>query len=299
LRGYQEAIDIVKTFGDLEFRQGDITDSKFLDSVFAEFKIDAVIHLAALCNPSESFSRAEEYFKVNLWGTLTLLEAMHRAKVVNLTFASTCSVYDDTLNRGIKGDDPILPHTPYAESKILAEEAIKLYNRRYGFNYIIFHFFNICGADPDGLIGDSKKPSQLLMQNAVRGALGIEPFYFTCSEVATPDGTPIRDYVDVVDVARAEESAVDYLLNGGKSEVINLGSGEGHSVKEVVTRVEEVLGAKLDRKQSTPRLGDPIALYADISAAKSVLDWMPTKSLDDSIRSLAKWYKGHPNGYSR
>jgi UDP-glucose 4-epimerase len=296
-RGYREAIEILQKLGDLDFIEGDILDAKVLTEIFKANKIDAVIHCAALCLPDESVLKPFEYYQTNLLGTVNILEAMKAAKVNKIIFSSTCAVYGEAETVPINETSQLKPISPYGTSKLLAEQALELYRNLYNINYFIFRFFNICGAATDGLIGDSKKPSQLLMQNAVRGALGIETFSYTCPKVDTPDGTPIRDYVDVEDLALAHEAAYKYLSNNQLSQIANLGSGVGQSVKQIVGQVERTLGILLEKKQARPRPAEYSIAYADISKAQTVLGWQPQKSLEASIKSLVNWYKKRPRGY--
>ena len=160
-------------------------------------------------------------------------------------------------------------------------------------------YFNVCGASDDGLIGDSKKPSTLLVQNTVRGALMIEPFYLTCPEVETPDKTPIRDYINVMDLNEAHLAALEYLFKDGKSEVINLGTQTGNSVLEIVNKVRDVTGVKFEIKKTTQRKGDPARLVASIKKAKTVLGWEPKRKIEDSIKSLVTWYNNQPHGWEK
>ena len=152
----------------------------------------------------------------------------------------------------------------------------------------------------NGEIGDSKKPSSLLVQNAVRGAMGIEPFSYTCQEVDTPDKSPIRDYIDVEDLANAHYMAYEYLLKvDNKSDIFNLGNGAGWSVKEIVSKVEQEFAKKMDKKNGETRKGEYAKIYADPSKAFKILKWKPKKSIEESILSLRKWYGGYPNGYEK
>ncbi len=180
----------------------------------------------------------------------------------------------------------------------MVEELIRFYGQLRGFNYIILRYFNVCSATDDGIIGDSKKPSTLLVQNAVRGALGIEKFQLTCPEVETPDKTPIRDYIDVVDLNEAHLKAVEYLANNGKSGIINLGTGTGNSVLEIINKVQEITGVKFSIEKTTPRAGDDAKKIASIEKAKKVLGWQPKRTIKESIESLVKWYKIHPQGWN-
>jgi UDP-glucose 4-epimerase len=180
----------------------------------------------------------------------------------------------------------------------VVEKIIEWYGKILGLNYFILRYFNVCGASDDGEIGDSKKPSVLLVQNAVRGALGIEKFYLTCPKVATPDKTPIRDYINVVDLNEAHLLAVEKLLKEDNIfEIINLGTGTGNSVLEIVSKVEEITGKKIDRVFGKTRAGEYAKIYASIEKAKKVLGWQPKRTIEDSVKSLIVWYKKHPKGW--
>jgi UDP-glucose 4-epimerase len=176
---------------------------------------------------------------------------------------------------------------------------IKWFGKQKGLSYVILRYFNVCGASDDGLIGDSKKPSSLLVQNAVRGALGIEKFYLTCPRVDTADGTPVRDYINVVDLNEAHYLALKYLLKGGRSETINLGTGKGNSVLEVVNKVQDLTGAKFTVGKSKPRDGEYAKMIADTNKARKVLGWEHKRDIADSVKSLIKWYNLHPNGWDK
>jgi len=180
----------------------------------------------------------------------------------------------------------------------MVEKIIEFYGKLKGLQYVILRYFNVCGATDDGLIGDAKKPSTLLVQNAVRGALNIEPFYLTCPEVNTPDKTPIRDYINVVDLNEAHLLAVKKLSKENFGEVINLGTGTGNSVLEIVNQVQEVTGVKFPLKKTPPREGDDAKKIASIEKAKKVLGWQPKRTIEDSVNSLVKWYEAHPNGWN-
>ncbi len=296
-RGFKEPLEILKKYGDLQVLEGDLTHLEDVRKIFQMHKIDTVMHFAAFCSVDESMKNPELYFKNNVSGTSNLLEAMQEFKVDKIIFSSTCAVYGNAEYLPIDEKHPTKPVNPYGESKLLAE---KLFSRISGLNYIILRYFNVCGADNEGEIGDSKKPSELLVQNAVRGALHIEPFALTCPTVDTPDGTPIRDYIDVEDLIEAHMKAFLYLNKGGKSTTINLGNGKGWSVKEIVGAVEKELEIKLNIiTGATPRQGEYKEVYANIDMAKKVLGWQPKRSLPDSVQSLKKWYNDKPNGYKK
>lgn len=276
------------------------TDLKTVDTVFAkEQDIQAVVHYAASCLVDESMKNPFKYFDNNVGGTNALLKAMTDAHVGRLVFSSTCAVYGEAQYMPIDERHPLNPSQPYGVSKMMVEDIIKWYATLKGMKYVILRYFNVCGASDDGLIGDSKKPSSLLMQNAVRGALGIEPFALTCPEVATPDKTPIRDYVNVVDLNEAHLAALQYILADNASEIINLGTGTGNSVLEIIDKVKEITGAEFAVGKSTPRAGDDAKKIANIDRAKQVLGWAPKRSIADSVTSLITWYKSHPHGWDK
>jgi UDP-glucose 4-epimerase len=230
-------------------------------------------------------------------GTNALLDAMAAAEIKRIVFSSTCAVYGEAQYMPIDEKHPLNPSQPYGVSKQMVEELIQWYAKLKGLHYVILRYFNVCGASDDGLIGDSKKPSSLLMQNAVRGALGIEPFALTCPAVDTPDKTPIRDYINVHDLNEAHLAALEYSFKGGASDIINLGTGTGNSVMEIVDKVKEITGAEFTIGKAAPREGDDAKKIADITKAKQILGWSPKRTIADSVHSLVAWYKAHPHGW--
>lgn len=297
--GWQEAIDALSQFGSVTFVHADLRDKAALTQLFAAHKISAVLHFAALCSVDESMKDPGLYFDNNVAGTLSLLEAMKEASVQQLIFSSTCAIYGESQYLPMDEAHPTNPANPYGESKLVVEQMIRWYGELHNLSYVILRYFNVCGAASDGSIGDSKKPSLLLLQNAVRGALGIEKFSYTCQKVDTPDGTPIRDYIDVEDLVSAHKAALDYLQAGGSSDVFNLGNGRGWSVKEIVSAVEDYFGISLAGEERHTRQGEYAEVYANTTKANQVLKWQTKKSLLDSIKSLEAWYKDRPNGWER
>ena len=297
--GWQEAIDTLSSLGSVTFVQADLRDKVALKELFSTHKISAVLHFAALCSVDESMKDPGLYFDNNVAGTLSLLEAMQEAGVEKLIFSSTCAVYGESQYLPMDEKHPTNPANPYGESKLIVEQMIRWYGELHNLSFVILRYFNVCGAASDGSIGDSKKPSLLLLQNAVRGALGIEKFSYTCQKVDTPDGTPIRDYIDVEDLVSAHKAALDYLQAGGSSDVFNLGNGRGWSVKEIVSAVEDYFGISLAGEERHTRQGEYAEVYANTTKANQVLKWQTKKSLLDSIKSLEAWYKDRPNGWER
>ena len=300
-RGFRQVIETLKmkfSENQLVFVEGDLRNVEPIEAVFDHFEIKAVLHFAALCLVDESMQKPELYFQNNVIGTLNLLEAMRHHNVKRLIFSSTCAVYGESQYLPLDEKHPTHPLNPYGQSKLMAESMIRWYGELHAFSFAILRYFNVCGSASDGLIGDSKKPSQLLMQNAVRGAMEIEPFYYTCPQVDTPDGTPIRDYIDVEDLVAAHAVALDYLEADGKSGIFNLGNGKGYSVKEIVSAVEKAFDLIMEKHlPEKTRQGEYAAVYAEPQKANELLGWKPKKSIDESVESLRKWYTAHPQGW--
>lgn len=280
----------------IRYYQADLKED--LSFIFEKEKdILGAVHFAASCSVNESMENPGKYFTNNVYGSLNLLQTLLKYKINNLVFSSTCAVYGEAKYMPVDEVHPVDPKNPYGASKKIAEDMITWFHKLQGLNYIILRYFNVCGASDDGLIGDSKKPSSLLVQNVVRGALGIEEFHLTCPKVDTPDKTPIRDYINVVDLSLAHLQAVECLLKGSSSEIINLGTGVGNSVLEIIDKVKKATGVKFDLKEGAMRQGEYSKMIAKITKAKEVLGWEPKRSLEHSVNSLVAWYKMHPEGW--
>src|SRR3989344_1427678 len=210
--GYQEPLKFLKEeFPErLKIIKADLREK--LDPIFKREKIDGVVHLAASCSVDESVKFPEKYFSNNVSASENLLKSIAKHNIRTLIFSSTCAVYGEAKYFPIDEKHPTFPGSPYAESKLIVEKMIEWDGKLKGLKYFSLRYFNVCGASLDGSLGDSKKPSQLLVQNAVRAGLGIAPFYLTCPKVETPDRTPIRDYIDVLDLSEAHLLAINYLL---------------------------------------------------------------------------------------
>ena len=296
--GYRQVIEVLKNkYKNFSFYERDLKDN--LDDIFQKEKdIKIVVHYAASCMVDESMKDPQKYFSNNVCGSLDLLNTMIKFNVKKIVFSSTCAVYGEAQYTPVDENHPKNPINPYGESKRMVEKIIEWYGKLLELNYFILRYFNVCGASDDGEIGDSKKPSVLLVQNAVRGVLGIEKFYLTCPKVDTPDKTPIRDYINVVDLNEAHLLAVEKLLKEDNIfEIINLGTGSGNSVLEIVSKVEEITGKKIDRVFGKTRAGEYAKIYASIEKAKKVLGWQPKRTIEDSVKSLIAWYKKHPKGW--
>lgn len=296
--GYKEPLLLLQQkFGKEKFRFYITSVESGMQKVFWEEKhIDGVIHYAAPCSVNESMEQPAKYFNTVNIG-LALLKAMLENEVYTIVFSSTCAVYGEAAYVPVDEKHPTQPSNPYGEAKRMVEKIIKWFGLLKGVHYTILRYFNVCGASDDGLLGDSKKPSVHLMQNAVRGALGIEPFYITCPKVATPDGTPIRDYTNVVDLNEGHIKALEYLWAGGSNETINLGTGSGNSVLEIVDAVKHATGKEFDLQQGPARQGEYATMVAATDKAKKILHWQPQRSLEQSAQSLVTWYTKNPHGW--
>jgi UDP-glucose 4-epimerase len=300
MTGYRQPLELLRGKFPDKFRyyEADLKDG--LSLIFEKEKnISSVVHYAASCLVDESMRDPGKYFYNNVAATANLLAAMDKAGVKNIIFSSTCAIYGEAKYYPIDEKHPLNPTTPYGASKKMAEEVIEWFGKLKGFNYVILRYFNVCGSSEDGSIGDSKKPSTLLVQNAVRGTLGIEKFYLTCPAVDTPDKTPIRDYINVVDLNEAHLKALEYLMKGGKSEVINLGTGTGNSVLEIVEQVKKITGKEITLEKGNARMGDDPKKIAEIKKAKEILGWSPRRTITDSVKSLVTWYTNHPHGWDK
>jgi UDP-glucose 4-epimerase len=297
--GYRNPLQLLqKKFGRDKLIIHDTDLRNNLTEIFEREKdTKAVLHYAASCSVNESMEDPGKYYNNNVAGSINLINTMVAHGINNLVFSSTCAVYGEAEYVPVDEKHPTSPANPYGHSKRMVEEIIDWFGKLTDLNFVILRYFNVCGASDDGLVGDSKKPSSLLVQNAVRGAMGIEKFYLTCPEVNTPDKTPIRDYINVVDLNEAHLKAVKFLLGGGESQIINLGTGSGNSVLEVVETVEKITGKKLSKEKTEARKGEYAEMIADISKAEKILKWEPKREIKDSVNSLVKWYKAHPQGW--
>lgn len=296
----QPLIFLQQTYGEQRLRYYNMNISQDLSPLFAkEPNIKAVLHYAAHCSVNESMEKPEIYFGNNTCATNSFVTQLLNQDIKTLVFSSTCAVYGEAEHVPIDETHTTRPTNPYGESKRMSEKMIQWYGNQHRLKYMILRYFNVCGATDEGKIGDSKKPSVHLMQNAVRGALGLEPFFLTCGTFDTPDGTPIRDYLNVVDLNEAHILALEHLLGGGSSEIINLGTGDGNSVLEIVQAVQDITGYELKLEHAESRKGEYAKMVASIEKAEKVLGWKPKRTLKQSVETLVKWYKAHPKGWEK
>ncbi len=268
--------------------EGDLADAKLLADTLSRFEVAAVIHFAAFAYVGESMVKPQLYFHNNVVNTLTLLDAMLAAKLRHIVFSSSCATYGTPARVPITEDTPQNPVNPYGESKLICERAIHWYGEAHGMTYAALRYFNASGADPEGEIGEAHDPETHLVPLVLATALGRRAqidIYGT--DYPTPDGSAVRDYIHVQDLAEAHVAALARLLGGGTSLAVNLGTGAGHSVREVVDAAERITGRRIARREMPRRAGDPPVLVADVSRAKELLGWSARLSDLDSILTTA------------
>ncbi|WP_019639872.1 UDP-glucose 4-epimerase GalE [Paenibacillus fonticola] len=279
--------------------EGDLRDKALLAKLFAENEIEAVIHFAANSLVGESMQNPVKYYDNNVYGTLCLLEAMDAANVRRIVFSSTAATYGEPEKVPIEESDLTRPTNVYGETKLTMERMISWFDQVLGIKYVSLRYFNAAGAHESGRIGEDHRPESHLIPLILQTALGQRPSISVFGDdYNTPDGTCIRDYIHVSDLADAHLLAVEHLIGGGESNVFNLGNGQGFSVKEVIAQVREVTGRDFPVVISPRRAGDPGVLIASSDKARSILKWQPSRSsLDNIIRSAWAWHSANPGGY--
>ena len=282
----------------LPFYQGDIGDRDLLRRITSEHDIEACIHFAALAYVGESVSNPARYFQNNVESGIRLLEGLREANVKLMVFSSTCATYGEPIKIPIAEDHPQLPTNPYGWSKLFMERIMESYDRAYGSRFVALRYFNACGAAGD--IGEDHHPETHLIPNVLNAALGKLPSVSVFGDsYPTDDGTPIRDYIHVSDLADAHIRALAYLREGGKSDRVNLGTGHGYSVLQVIETAKHVTQRPIPITVEPPRPGDPSRLVADASYANVLLGWRPQHSdLTEIIQSDWDWRLKHPAGHA-
>jgi len=271
---------------------GDIRDAARLDAVFAKHAPVAVLHFAARIEVGESVKNPGVFFDNNVGGTITLVEAARRAGVEALVFSSTCATFGDPVTLPMAEDHPQAPLNPYGRSKLMVEQALADYDRYVGFRSAVMRYFNAAGADTEGRIGEWHEPETHAIPLAIQVALG-QRSHFTIfgDDYDTRDGTAVRDYVHVLDLADAHVSALKRLLAGGTSEAYNLGTGTGTTVRELIDGVGRAAGRPLPVQMAPRRPGDAPILVGDNAKAREQLGWTPSRPLDVILSSAWKWHR--------
>lgn len=293
--GHREAVKIG------HFYQLDLRDKQALDQVFKRHHIEAVIHFAANSLVGESMEKPYEYYDNNVYGMLCLLDVMKDNHVGKIVFSSTAATYGEPKNVPILEDDETNPTNTYGETKLAMEKMMKWFDQGYGIKYVSLRYFNAAGALESGVIGEDHDPETHLIPLVLQVPLGQrEKIFIFGDDYSTEDGTCIRDYIHVMDLASAHFLALEYLRKGNPSNIFNLGNGNGYSVKQVIDIARKVTEHSIPAEIKERRAGDPAVLIASSEKAKNVLGWKPQfDSLEKIISDAWNWHRNHPNGYGK
>jgi UDP-glucose-4-epimerase GalE len=279
--------------------QGDLGDAALVEKTLRDRGVRSVFHFAANCYVGESVTDPEKYYRNNVASTLVLLSAMRRAGVKEFIFSSTCATYGNPVQERMDETHPQAPINPYGWSKLMVERMLADFAPAYGLRYVSLRYFNAAGAHPDGTIGEDHEPETHLIPLVLRVAAGrLKELAVFGDDYPTPDGTCIRDYIHILDLAEAHRLALDYLDAGGESTAFNLGNGAGYSVLEVIRTAEAVTGRKIPYRIAPRRAGDPPRLVGDSSRAQKVLKWRQKfGELRTIVETAWNWHKSRPDGF--
>ncbi|MEO5822958.1 MAG: UDP-glucose 4-epimerase GalE [Vicinamibacteraceae bacterium] len=302
-QGHAEAIDRLNAAAPgrtpIRLIQGDIRDGAAVREALITHRIEAVMHFAAWLLVGESVSRPIDYYDNNVGGALAVLGAMAAAKVPAFIFSSTAATFGEPERVPIDEDHPQRPINTYGETKLAIERALPHFERAYGIRSVVLRYFNAAGADPDGILGEDHDPEVHLIPRAIDAILGAEPLSIFGDDYATPDGTCLRDYVHVIDLADAHLLALGHLQGGGTSRAYNLGIGRPFSVREVLQAVEAVAGRPVPHTMGPRRPGDPAVLYALADRIRRDFGWAPSYlDLRTIVDTAWQWRRRHPGGYA-
>lgn len=285
--------------GDVPLIVGDIRDADLVEATVRDHRIEAVVHFAALKSVEASVYDPFGYFDVNVAGTMTLARGAIAGGVDRLVFSSSCAVYGRPDTLPVDESGRLAPENPYGETKLAAERLLASVEAATGMRTIALRYFNAAGAADDGSTGEDWAGAVNLIPSVLRVAAGREAaVHVFGTDFPTPDGTAIRDYVHVLDLAEAHARALDHLAGGGGSRAINIGTGDGSSVREVIAAAEAVVGRPIPVVEAARRAGDPPAVWADARLASELLGWTSRRDLEAILRSAWGWHQGHPDGYA-
>lgn len=292
--GHMQIVDTLKkqkcTGGIVDFVKADLRNVEQVFEVFKTHKITSVIHFGALSLVGESVENPQKYYRNNIVGSLNLLDAMLKYDVKNIVFSSTCATYGEPKQVPIDETHPQSPINPYGNTKLAIEYAIKDYSKAYGINYVIFRYFNVYGANKECITGEWHDIETHLVPNIIKSTLSEgKTFELYGDDYQTPDGTCVRDYINVEELAIAHRLAHQYLKDNSVSQIFNLGTENGQSVKDIFKACEKVLGKKIPLKVCPRRDGDPAKLVADATRAKKILKWHSKENIENSIKSAFEW----------
>jgi len=299
--GHEEAVRLLaERYGTdtVRFERADIADVDRMRAVLRRDQVDAVMHFAAWLSVGDSVRNPIGYYRNNVWGALSVLEAMAAEHVGIFVFSSTAAVFGDPVETPITEDHPKQPINPYGETKLAIERALPHFERAYGIRSVVLRYFNAAGADPGGLLGEDHNPEQHLIPLALAATDGGALRVFG-QDYPTPDGTCLRDYIHVADLGDAHLRALEHLRNGKASTAYNLRNGQPTSVRQIIETVERVTGRQVSWSVAPPREGDPAVLFASSARIRRELGWAPRfEDLDTIVRTAAAWRDRHPRGYA-
>ena len=287
-----------KAVGDAPFVQGDVADSSLVERICSEHGVDEVVHFAAYKAVGESMSNPEKYFNNNVIGSQKLFGALNNAGVERVVFSSTAAVYGTPATVPVQETDPLHCESVYAETKLMIENTLRWYAQTTPMRHACLRYFNAAGASDDATLGEDWRFSQNLIPHVMKAVLGHSPaLQVFGNDFPTSDGTGVRDYIHVEDLARAHVAALDYLSAGNESITCNVGTGHGTSVLEIIAATERISGKKVPHEIVARRPGDPSQCYADAGLITEKFDWSPQRNLDDIISSAYAWHSSHPQGH--
>ncbi len=291
--------ELAQAAGASKLVEGNTADAALLDKLFEREQVGAVIHFAAYKNAGESVEKPGKYFTNNVAGTQSLLDAMVRHDIKHFIFSSSCAIFGTPQNVPVsETNNPLAPESPYGESKVMAEEVLKWYDVAFGLKSINLRYFNAAGASLDGKLGEDWSVTLNLIPLVMKAALGKAPSVKVFgTDYPTPDGTCIRDYIHVVDLALAHVRALEYLQQFDRSNQYNLGTGQGSSVRQVIDTTKRISGNDFKVEEVGRRPGDPVAIWADSSKAERELNWKARYDLETIIKTAYEWHKAHPDGF--
>ncbi len=306
-RGYEVVVVDNLNTGHLEsvdprakFYNCDIRNKKELKEIFVKEHPDGVVHFAALSLVGVSMSQPLEYFSNNVYGMQVLLEVMKEVDVKRIVFSSSAATYGDQKEMPLTEDSPTNPTNPYGETKLMMEKMMKWCDLAYGIKYVSLRYFNAAGAYDDGSIGEDHSPETHLIPLILQVPLGKRNHISIFgNDYETRDGTCIRDYIHVMDLADAHVRAIEYLLKGNPSNIFNLGTGNGQSVNEMIVEAEKVVGKEIKKEYAARRAGDPATLIASNKKAREILGWEPKYTLAKIMETAWKFHLSHPNGFKK
>lgn len=292
--GHIETVEKLQEYGTVYFIEGDLKNKNNINKVFEKFDIDTVVHFAAYSQVGESVKNPDKYYQNNVVGTLNLLSSMISHGIKKIVFSSTAATYGEPIYTPIDENHPQNPMNPYGQTKLIIEKIMDDYDRAYGLKSVRLRYFNVAGADSKNRIGEWHEPETHLIPNILKSTFnGGKIFEIYGNDYETKDGTCIRDYINVEDLAQAHILAIKYLNSNGDTNFFNIGTKDGNSVKEVFDLCEKVVGVNIKVNQMPRREGDPAILVADNSKAKKILNWSPKITLMDSISTAYEWEKQH------